>query len=77
MWGESYYNKKQESNKGSSMLVSIEEAEKKKKENDKLCEDLKDSYVKLKYDSSQLMISEEMKLEKMKLLINLLIFLKK
>ena len=59
MWGESYYNKKQESNKGSSMLVSIEEAEKKKKENDKLCEDLKDSYVKLKYDSSQLTLKYE------------------
>ena len=59
MWGESYYNKKQESNKGSSMLVSIDEAEKKKKENDKLCEDLKDSYVKLKYDSSQLTLKYE------------------
>ena len=31
MWGESYYNKKQESNKGRSMLDYIEEGEKKKK----------------------------------------------
>ena len=59
MWGESYYNKKQESNKGRSMLDYIEEGEKKKKENDELCEDLKDSYIKLKYDSSKLTLKYE------------------
>ena len=59
MWGESYYNKKQESNKGRSMLDYIEEGEKKKKENDELCEDLKGSYIKLKYDSSKLALKYE------------------
>ena len=46
---ESYFNEKNKSNKGSSMLNTIQENEKEKNEYEKLCEDLKDSQILIKY----------------------------
>ena len=47
---ESYFNEKNKSNKGSSMLNNNEEIEKEKKEYEILCEELKDSKVTILYE---------------------------
>ncbi len=46
---ESFFNEKNKSNKGSSMLNYIQENEKEKKEYEILCEELKDSQIIIKY----------------------------
>ena len=51
--GDSYFNAKNKSNKGSSMLNNNEEIEKERKEYEILCEELKDSNIIFLFESEK------------------------
>ena len=52
-FGNTFINAKQNESKGSNILISNNDKEEKKIENDKLCEQLKDSKIDINYNISK------------------------